>query len=129
MLCEKGMKMADIYEQHRAAFKDVAAFIVLKNGERVATVALKYPRDGAGRLWAYVHWYSTEMVRGFAAGGGYDKASAACANAARKMTGDSRFRLYDPEAFAAFRDALRDDSGFHWQRCLERVGFTVLEAV
>ena len=74
-----------IYDQHRAAFSNVSAYVVMHGGERVATVAIKYPRDGAGRLYAYVHWLGVPMVRGFAGGGGYDKRSAACASAARKL--------------------------------------------
>lgn len=76
--------MADIYEQHDAAFKRVSAFVIMSAGERVATVAIKFPADGAGRLYAYVHWLGNEMTRGQASGYGYDKRSAAIADAARK---------------------------------------------
>lgn len=76
--------MSDIYDQHRAAFANVSAYVILRGGERVATIAFKFPRDGAGRLYAYVHWIGVPMVRGFAAGGGYDKRSAAVADAAQK---------------------------------------------
>ncbi len=119
--------MTDIYAQHRAAFAQVEAFepvVVLKNGERVATIAFKFPRDGAGRLYAYVHWLGLEMVRGYAGGGGYDKRSAACADAARKldMRNSATKRI-------AFRDALAKDDGYGWQQNLEADGFTVLQAV
>ena len=76
--------MPDIYDQHKAAFPSVSAYVVLHNGERVATIAFKHPRDGSGRLYAYVHWLGVEMVRGFAGGYGYDKHSAACADAAQR---------------------------------------------
>jgi hypothetical protein len=74
-----------IYDQHQAAFARVSAFVVLDStGERVATVAIKYP--GAGlRLWSYVHLIGVEMVRGSAGGGGYDKTSAAVAQAIGKL--------------------------------------------
>ena len=62
--------MSDIYEQHKAAFSNVSAFVIVKGGERVATIAFKFPRDGAGRLFAYVHWLGEEMIRGYASGGG-----------------------------------------------------------
>ena len=78
--------MSSIYELHDKAFRHVSAYVILLNGERVATVAIKFPADGAGRLYAYVHWIGTPMVRGFAGGYGYDKRSAACADAA---TGDA----------------------------------------
>lgn len=35
--------MSDIYALHQSAFSSVSAYVVLKDGERVATVALKYP--------------------------------------------------------------------------------------
>ena len=70
--------MTDIYDQHAKAFAAVQAFVILDtSGERVATVALKFPRDGAGRLYAYVHLIGVEMVRAHAGGYGYDKRSAA----------------------------------------------------
>lgn len=56
--------MTDIYDLHSKAFARVSAYVVLdKSGERVATVAFKFPADGAGRLYAYVHWIGVPMVR------------------------------------------------------------------
>jgi hypothetical protein len=119
-----------IYDQHRAAFNQVSAYVVMHAGERVATVAIKYPRDGAGRLYAYVHWLGVPMVRGFAGGGGYDKRSAACASAARKLPESL------PEGYAAaaaiyrsFVDALTRDGGRSWEDVLWDAGFKVLQAV
>lgn len=122
--------MAKIYDQHRAAFNSVAAYVVMRDGARVATVAIKYPRDGAGRLYAYVHWHGLEMVRGFAAGGGYDKRTAACADAARKLPA-SLPAGYDDDAqiYAAFKAALAQDSGSDWTTQLRAIGCDVLQAV
>lgn len=130
--------MPNIYDQHRAAFANVSAFVILHNGENVATIALKYPRDGAGRLYAYVHWISTPMVRGFASGCGYDKQSAACAAAARKLPELSRdaYACGTPHhddaeraAYDAFRSALSHDSGRYWYDHLRDEGFVVVQAV
>lgn len=116
--------MADIYTQHTAAFASVAAFVILNRaGERVATVALKFPRDGAGRLYAYVHWIGVEMKRGHANGYGYDKRSAAVADAARRIEWP-----IDTDA-AAFAAAAMLDGGADWTRAVENAGFTVLQAV
>lgn len=120
----------DIYAQHSAAFARVSAFVVMKNGERVATVAFKFPADGAGRLYAYVHWFGTEMVRGFAGGGGYDKRSAACAAAAvangkcRNNIGYAR-----DESARLFWTILQRDGGAYWDSRLRDAGFDVLQAV
>jgi hypothetical protein len=124
--------MADIYDQHKAAFARVSAYVILRNGERVATVAFKFPADGAGRLYAYVHWLGTEMVRGFANGYGYDKGSAACASASRKALAVPRDKHDVGEkqgAQYAFWAALQIDGGRNWNDCLRDAGFTVLQAV
>ncbi len=114
--------MTDIYTQHDAAFRAISAFVILNDaGERVATVAIKYPADGAGRLYAYVHWIGVEMKRGYAGGGGYDKRTAAVASAARKIEWPS-----DAATFAAAAVA---DAGDDWIRAVEKAGFRVLQAV
>lgn len=126
--------MTDIYKQHESAFARVSAYVVTRDGERVATIAFKYPQDGAGRLYAYVHWLGLPMVRGFAGGYGYDKRSAACANAAKKITGEAlkennRYTYHDMAAFAAFLSAIEKDSGATWESQLRDAGFTVWQAV
>lgn len=121
-----------IYNQHAAAFSNVAAYVVLHDGQRVATVAFKYPRDGAGRLYAYVHWLGTPMVRGFAGGGGYDKNTAACAAAVRKMAAPAPTLDNPPgllAVFGAFTAAMSADNGLRWNEQLRRVGFVVVQAV
>jgi hypothetical protein len=119
-----------IYDQHRAAFNQVSAYVVMHGADRVATVAIKYPRDGAGRLYAYVHWLGVPMVRGFAGGGGYDKRSAACASAARKLP-ESLPEGYDAAAdvYRSFVDVMRADGGLDWATALTGAGFKVLQAV
>ena len=126
--------MNNIYDQHKAAFASVSAFVILKDGERVATIAIKFPRDGAGRLHAYVHWIGLEMVRGFASGGGYDKRTAAVSSAARSARDpiDITKRIPNMDRLAdydTFRAALSKDDGTDWTRQLEAVGFTVFQAV
>lgn len=121
--------MTKIYDQHRAAFSNVSAFVVLgAQGQRVATVAIKFPRDGAGRLYAYVHWIGCEMVRGFAGGYGYDKRTAAVQHAAKLIRKDPKGAVYG-EQFEAFLSALDGADAGHWDRALENAGFTVLQAV
>ena len=127
--------MSDIYDQHAKAFDSVAAFVILDgSGERVATVALKFPRDGAGRLYAYVHLIGVQMVRAHANGYGYDKRSAAVAAALIKIPEAKDDR--DPTAkdrLAGLRGTLRYAAsamdGDEWTRVLERNGFRVLQAV
>lgn len=120
--------MTDVYDHHKMHFGNVSAYCILHNGERVASIACKYPRDGAGRLYAYVHWLGVRMVRGFASGGGYDKCSAACNSAAQKL----RPLLVEKpvgDPAHAFLAALDKDDGSDWERHLRDAGFQVLQAV
>lgn len=129
--------MSDIYDQHNAAFNRVSAFVVMRDGERVATIALKFPADGAGRLYAYTHWLGATMTRGYAGGYGYDKRSAAVESAVAKIPANPftavELQYADGRPwfihFAAFKAALSDIGGEDWTRLLEKAGFTVLQAV
>lgn len=129
--------MSDIYKQHEAAFAKVSAYVIAKDGERVATIAFKFPRDGAGRLYAYVHWFGVQMVRGWASGYGYDKRSAAASVAAKKLHAVIQSELaHEPtasrhDAINAIKlyDALRPDDGMTWDRRLRDAGFDVWQAV
>lgn len=127
-----------IYEQHDSAFAQVSAFVVVKDGERVATVAFKFPKDGAGRLYAYVHWLGLPMVRGFADGYGYDKKSAAVESAINKGKAAFDDASQDPQqisdansrALHSLRLAiLTGGEGKYWNRRLEDAGFQVWQAV
>lgn len=131
--------MSDIYTQHAVAFIEVAAFVVLGrttddkgNPVRVANVALKFPKNGL-RTTAYVHWFGVGMVKGVASGGGYDKATAAIADAVRKLPAGleaSHGMHADPHHdYVHFRVAAMRDGGDRWMNALEREGFTVLQAV
>lgn len=117
--------MADIYDQHQAAFSNVSAFAVVRDGQQCGKVAFKFPKDGAGRLFAYVHWHGVNMVRAFAGGCGYDKKSAAIANAVRKISGDG----WNPEWQAEFIAALEKDDGNNWDNNLRKAGFDLFQAV
>lgn len=120
--------MSDIYQQHDKAFANVAAYVLVDGiGNRVATVAFKFPRDGAGRLWCYLHVVGLEMVRGHARGFGYDKRSAAIEAAAKRlpdaippMPPSRDFMRAAHETAQAIRAALAGDSGADWRDRIER---------
>ena len=121
--------MADIYDQHDKHFKAVSAYVILRNGERVATIAFKFPADGAGRLYAYVHWLGVPMVRGHAGGYGYDKRTAACARAVQRTVLAVQPTDEDRDNAFRFVGALEADRGPTWETALREAGFTVLQAV
>lgn len=124
---------ANVYRQHYAAFSKVSAYVILHNGERVATVAIKYPRDGAGRLYAYVHYVGVPMVRAFAGGFGYDKRTAAVRSAVRKIDPAQMVEDHwkkEREACEAFTRVMRDaPDGQIWSCTLQDAGYNVLQAV
>jgi hypothetical protein len=106
------MKTANIYDQHSKAFDRVSAYVLADHatGEQVGTVAFKYPADGAGRVYCYLHIHGLPMMRGCATGYGYDKTTAAFEAAASKAQG--------------VPDSLADCGGDGWQdraRCYWRV--------
>ena len=116
-----------IYDQHDKAFAQVQAFVILKNDQRVATIAFKFPKDGAGRLYAYVHWIGTEMVRGHANGYGYDKKSAAVESAVNKLPRNKEDAGSDN--LHLFIKCLFNIGGSNWDIKLRDAGFNVLQAV
>ena len=120
--------MPDIYEQHRAAFRDVSAYVVTDSkGDRVATIAFKYARSGL-RTTCFLHILGAPMVKAFAGGGGYDKCSAAASYAAKKVKGGDL--VHDPARWdraVNIIQALEKDAS--WDRQLSDAGFRVLSAV
>ena len=122
--------MTDIYKLHEKAFARVSAYVVLdKSNQKVATVAFKFPADGAGRLYVYVHWIGTPMVRGFAGGYGYDKKSAAVARAVAQIPLNAKTDDENRDDLSRFVAATEKDGGQYWDNRLFLAGFTVLQAI
>lgn len=112
----------NIYDQHAKAFANVSAYVISRNGERVASVAFKH----GSRCSCYFHVIGLQMAKGWADGGGYDKASAAAHSAVSRID-----RNGYPEHLALLdeiADAVRD-AGNSWDRDLRDAGFTVWQAV
>ncbi len=122
-----------IYDQHDKDFNNVSAFVIMQGCERVATVAFKFPKDGAGRLSCFLHVLSLPMVKGTATGYNYDKRSAAFRDAASKQCAvkleDWQTSDYSKEYAIAktMRECLTDNHD--WNRNLTDAGFIVYQAV
>lgn len=125
------MPMSDIYEQHKAAFNRVSASAIVDNkGERVASIAFKYPADGAGRLYCYLHIFGVAMVRGSANGGGYDKASAAAYDASLKLKVEDGANPEMLTVVKQFQAALKQgDGGSRWDNALREAGYRSYGAI
>lgn len=129
--------MTNIYDQHAAAFARVSAFVILSDGAVIGKVSIKFPADGAGRLYAYCHIIGAEMVRGYAGGFGYDKRSGAVESAfarmplheapADTMAPDHHAKIAAHQA--RIKAALATDSGLDWSRRIEDAGYSVICAV
>lgn len=130
--------MTNIYDKHDAAFRNVSAFVVLgrntdENGDtvHVATVSLKH----GGSVTAFVHWIGTEMTQGRAGGGGYDRSSAAVADAARKAIAaaakGAKWEATQPGDLdrAVFFKTASTYDGKRWDSALRDAGFTVIQAL
>ena len=115
-----------VFEQYDKAFQNVSAYVVMKDGSVAATVTFKSPKDGAGRLWAYVHFIGLSMVRGFANGYGYDKRSAAIENAIRAYGQHNTPSL---NGFDPFLKALARTDGTQWANSLRSAGFAVFQVI
>lgn len=116
-----------IYNRHDRAFKGIQAHVVLKGGERIATVAFKH-NSQSGNVQCFLHIIGLPMVHGKAGGGGYDKHSAAAYDAILKHKGMASSNTI--AALLHFQEALKEgNGGSHWDRALAERGYNVLQAV
>jgi hypothetical protein len=126
------MTKPEIYDQFDRAFAKVSAWAILKDGKAVGRVAVKYTRDGMGRATFYLQSWGLPMVKGSAAGTGYDKTSAAAYRAAialRKASDanpDNPDNRHGPEIAAAL---ILSPDGQRWCNALEAAGFDVATVI
>lgn len=116
--------MKTIYKHHSAAFNRVLAAVLVYDGKQLGNIAFKYPADGAGRVYCYLHIHGDEMVRGFAGGYGYDKQGAAFESAIAQYTKQDN-KNGVPVGFLA----LSDLGGQSWNNALSALGVSVMYAV
>ena len=64
-----------VYNHFDTAAKSVSAYAIMAKdtGDYLGRVVVKYPRDGMGRVQAFLHIWQLPMIRGIASGCGYDK--------------------------------------------------------
>lgn len=109
------------------AFSQVSAFIILDSETKdvIAKIALKYPKDGAGRLSCYMHIVGNEVQIGTASGYGYDKRTSAIINASYKQ-----YEKLD-DAQQKFLNWLSSNTAQGgWQEVInEKNGFVVIQAI
>jgi len=113
-----------IYDHHSAAFRLVGAAALVHNGIQIGKIAFKYPSDGAGRLYCYLHIHGDAMVRGSAGGYGYDKQGAAFESAVAQYARQDNIHGA-PVGFLG----LSDIGGLDWQTALKKQGIDAFIAV
>jgi len=126
-----------VYNWYSRAFRGVAAWVIAEKhtGKHIANVSMKYPQDGSGRLYVYLHIIGLDMVRGSAAGGGYDKGSAAMEKATEAVKAPA-FKLLKNERYCTIdrhrrtiADTMAKNGGWAWQDRLAAAGYAVFQAV
>lgn len=81
--------MTTVYDKFDKHFAQVSAWVIVnEQGEQVGKMSAKYPKDGMGKLYLYLHLYGSEMVQTSVSGCGFDKLSVAIQNAAIDYTKD-----------------------------------------
>lgn len=72
------MTKPSIYDKHNKHFELVSAYAIVNNkGEHVGLMSCKYPKDGMGKLYVYLHLFGSLMKVESASGCGYDKLGTA----------------------------------------------------
>lgn len=104
-----------IYDKNAKHFELVRAYAIVNDkGEQVGLMNAKYPKDGMGKLYVYLHLFGSKMKVATASGCGYDKLGSALYKLAKTYSQDQEKELNQDEM--DFLQALElCDSGFdHW---------------
>ena len=115
------------WQKFDSAFSQVSSYIVLDKETKqvIAKIALKYPKDGAGRLTCYMSIIGNELQVGTASGYGYDKPTTAIINASRNQFGNVSTVQ---DSFLTWLSSNTAQSG--WQEVInENNGFIVIQAI
>ena len=120
------------------AFNLVSAYVVMDQDtmQPIAKIALKYPKDGAGRVNAYIHIIGMEVQHGYAGGYGYDKRTASIISAASNCNDiwAQQIKAGHVSLTSAQQNfinlLLSDDAQGGWQEVINHNnGFIVIQAV
>ena len=122
-----------VYQKFESSFSNVSAYVIMKDGEHIANITLKYPKDSMGRLQCYIHIFGTEMQNSFAGGYGYDKTSHAIHVTAKKYKDYLNTLPLDTvinKDALRLIDALSSDSADNgWDNALYDNGFTKINVI
>ncbi|QXM18513.1 hypothetical protein Phab24_id067 [Acinetobacter phage Phab24] len=89
-----------VYDKHSKHFDQVSAYVIIDNeGDQKGTMTVKYPKDGMGKLYLYLHLHGSEMVQVSVSGCGFNKLSVAVQKAAdvyvKQNLGNDKLNVQD----------------------------------
>ena len=107
--------MTTVYDKLDKHFSQVSAWVIVnEQGEQVGKMAAKYPKDGMGKLYLYLHLYGSEMVCESVSGCGFDKLSVAIQNAGsalvKRNVGNDKLNVQDLDFLQALCNVNHDFS-------------------
>lgn len=124
----------DIYDKQQKHFQGVAAYVIME-GTKI-TGRVQFHTTKSGKVYCYLHFFGTTMVRGSASGYGYDKHSAAFEDAVDTLLvpplpdGPLAYHAAEVQATAAGLAAwMRNHDGADWDDSLWAYNYTVVRAV
>lgn len=117
----------NVYALQSRKFKGVSAFVIMKGGKHVASVTLKFPKDGMGKLHGFMHCIGTEMVTASCSGCGYDKCTAVIVKLADEMLKQDFNKVRHADYFKLL--TVLSDSEAGWKEYLYDNNFQVIQVI
>ena len=106
--------MSTVYDKFDKHFALVSAWLIVnEQGEQVGKMSAKYPKDGMGKLYLYLHLYGSEMVQVSVSGCGFDKLSAAIQKAATDYKYPTEIKNNDFDFIEALKQVNHDFSNWN----------------
>lgn len=107
-----------VYDKHAKHFAQVSAYVIIDNEcNQKGTMSVKYPKDGAGKLYLYLHLYGSQMVQVSVSGCGFDKLSVAVKKAAdtyvKQNLGNDKLTVQDLDFLKALCNVNHDFNRFN----------------
>ena len=105
--------MTTVYDKFDKHFAQASAWVIVnEQGEQVGKMAAKYPKDGMGKLYLYLHLHGSEMVQVSVSGCGFDKLSVVIQKAGEAYSKDLTFKN-DRDFIAALKQVNHDFSDWN----------------
>lgn len=120
------------WQKFDKSFNQVSSFVVLDAETKnvIAKIALKHPKDGAGRLSCYMHIIGSEVQIGTASGYGYDKRTASIVSASGKYWEMLDMKNIDSKVNDFIELLLSSEAQSGWQEVInESNGFIVIQCI